>query len=151
MPCKTGSPKQPDPNEPLQVSCTLDSGVGGEVVLETTAQDLLKLLDETRHIGDSSHPNRLELEAQRSLLRHAIRNRVKIRLQDDHWGRTGIALVRLFEDGKATIQSCGNTLQFANLVKENWRFGTNPLGSHGGFLYRDPSGNIVFKTVTWIS
>ncbi len=151
MPCKTGGLRRPDPNEPLEVSCSVESGVSPEPVFFTTAQDLLRGLEGARHIGDSSHPNKFELEAQRALLRHAIRNRVEFRLHDDHWGRTGYVLLSLFEEGKATMQINGKTYRFSELTKEDWREGTDPLASHGGFLYRDSAGVVIYKKWTWIS
>lgn len=151
MPCKNDWPRRPDPNEPVQVSCSLDSGVDTTVLFLATAQDLLRVLEETRHIGDSSHPNRLELEAQRAILAHAIRHHVEFRLHDDHWGKTSYAFVVLFEDGKASMESCGTPYQFSDLTKEDWRVGSDPLASHGGFLYRNALGNVIFKMFTWIS
>jgi len=151
MPCKTGRPRPPDPNEPLEVSCSASSEVAPEPVFFVSAQDLLHELEQRRHIGDSGHANRFELEAQKALLRHAIRYRVQFRLHDDHWGATGWALLNLFEEGKATMHLDDRTFQFADVCKEEWRVGTNPLGSRGGFCYRDRTGTIVFKRWTWIS
>jgi hypothetical protein len=120
-------------------------------VFFTTAQELLQALEGARHVGDSEHPNKLELEAQRSLLRHAIRNRVKFRLHDDQWGRTGYVLLSLFEKDKATMKLDSRTYRFSELTKEEWREGTDPLGSRGGFLYRESSGLVVYKRWTWKS
>jgi len=51
---------------------------------------LLEQLQKTKPIGGDDHPNRLELEAQRALIQHAIDNRVNRRLSDDledRWGQ----------------------------------------------------------------
>lgn len=120
-------------------------------VLITTAQQLLAALENTRHFGDSKHPNRLELEAQRALLRHSIRHRAEFRLNDDHWGCTGGVLLKLFENGDATMQVGDATYAFRDLTKAEWQEGTHPLASEGGFEYRTADRHIIFKTMTWVS
>ena len=151
MPCKNGTPKRPDPNEPLKVSCSIDSGIDSSITVVTTAQKLLKVLDETRHIGDSKHPNKFELEAQRALLRHAIRNRAEFRLNDDHWGRTKWALLTIFDEGEAEFE-CGDArYKISDVKKEDWREGDEPMMSHGGILYRNSSGDVIYKTMSWVS
>jgi hypothetical protein len=97
------------------------------------------------------HPNKFELEAQRALLRHAIRHRAEFRLQDDHWGRTMWALLKLFEQNEAQIVSGDRCYTIADVEKENWREGTDPMMSHGGILYRDQMGKVIYKTMSWIS
>lgn len=151
MPCKAGGPRLPDPNDPVGVSCTVRSDVNPHPTFFTSAQALLKALEETRHIGDSMHANKYELEAQRALLRHCVRYRTKFRLNDDHWGRTGYALLKLFEEGQATMKIGERAFVFTELTKEEWREGDDPLASHGGFLYRDSSGVLIFKRHTWVS
>jgi hypothetical protein len=151
MPCKNGRPERPDPNAPLEVTCEVSSLVGPAPLFIVSAQKLLAVLEETRHIGDSVHPNRLELEAQRALLRHAIRHRAKFHLRDDHWGRTGFALLKMFEAGDAEIEVGGKRFRFENLTKVDWREGTHPLASHGGFEYHAFSGEMIFKITTWVS
>jgi hypothetical protein len=122
-----------------------------EPVFSASAQDLLEGLEATRSIGGATHPNKLELEAQRALVRHAIRNHVPFKLHDDHWGRTGYVLIGLFERGKATMEVDGRSYRFSDVTKEDWREGTHPLASQGGFLYRDSAGAVLFKRWTWIS
>ena len=151
MPCKNGTPKRPDPKEPVSVSCEISTKYTGRSVIYTSAQTLLEALEETRHIGDSMHPNKFELEAQRALLRHCIRVRAEFRLHDDHWGRTGWALLSLFEQGRATLECEQGHFQFSDLTKTEWQNGDHPLGMEGGFSYIAGDGTIVFKTMTWIS
>jgi hypothetical protein len=176
MPCKTGSPRLPeaatnkqiknqntqkkfgpgswwwcDTTEQVEVSCSICLQVGPEPVLFTSAQDLLKQLEATRHFGDSTHPNRLELDAQKALLRHAIRHLVNFRLNDDHWARTSFALLDLFEQGKAIMQIETTKFTFSDICKEEWQDVVGPLCGCGGFLYRDPTGKVICKIQTWIS
>ncbi len=151
MPCKKGAPKRPDSKEPVSVSCEVSSKYSGRTVIHTSAQVLLAELEETRHIGDSMHPNKFELEAQRALLRHFIRVHHDFRLHVDHWGRTGWALLKLFEQGRATLECEQARYQFSDLTKTEWQEGDHPLGMQGGFSYLDENGTIVFKTMTWIS
>jgi hypothetical protein len=120
-------------------------------VLITTAQQLLAALEDTRHFGDSKHPNRLELETQRALLRHAIRFRAEFRLNDDHWGRTSGVLLRLFESGDAMMQVGDATHAFRDLTKVEWSDVVGPLVGEGGFEYRTASSQTIFKTMTWVS
>jgi len=151
MPCKNETPKRPDPKKPAKVSCIINSGIESNITIVTSAQNLLEVLDETRHIGDSKHANKYELEAQRALLRHAIRYRTEMRLHDDHWGRTKWALLKLFDQGEAEFE-CGDArYRISDISKEDWREGDKPLMSHGGILYRNSSGDVVYKTISWIS
>lgn len=119
MPCKTGGPRRPDPNEPVETSCSVHSEVRPDPVFFAAAQDLLQELEKARHIGDSMHENKFELEAQRALLRHAIRYRVNFRLNDNHWSRTGYVLLNLFEHGKATMQVDQRRFHFTEVTKED--------------------------------
>jgi hypothetical protein len=151
MPCKSGGPRRPDPNATVEVSCSVHSDVSPTPLFFTSAQDLLEELEKARHIGGPTHANKFELEAQRALARHAIQYRVNLRFNDDHWGRTGYALLTLFEQGKATMQLDNRRFRFSEVSKENWIEGTAPLASYGGFLYRDSEGVVIFKTQTWIS
>lgn len=151
MPCKTGRPRPPDPNKPLTVSCEIEASGGSRMVFFAIAQELLRRLEGVRHVGDDSHPNKIELEAQRALLRHAIRYHVKIRLNDDHWAQTSSLLTRLFEEGLATMQIGDRGYRFSEITKEEWREGTQPLAMNGGFLYRDVNGNEIYRRMTWIS
>ncbi len=150
MPCKTGWPRRPAPNE-VEVSCSVHSDVEPDPVLFAAAPDLLQELEKTRGIGDSTHANRFELEAQRALVRHALRYRINFRLNDDHWGCTGSVLLRLFEQGKATMQVDQRRFQFSELKKEDWSVVHGRRARCGGFLYRDSTGNVVYKLGTWIS
>lgn len=151
MPCKNGTPRRPDHNVPITVSCEISSMLRSDVVVSALAQDLLAMLEETRHIGDSKHPNKLELEAQKGLLRHCIRVKVGFRLHDDHWGRTGWALLRLFEQGKASLGVDDFSFQFSEMVKEEWQEGDDSLAMQGGFSYKTSDGDAVFKVMTWHS
>ncbi len=151
MPCKTGGPRRPDPNEPVEVSCSVHSEVRPDPVFFAAAQDLLQELEKARHIGDSKHANKFELEAQRALFRHAIRYRVNFRLNDDHWGRTGFVLLSLFEHAKATMQIDQRRFHFTEVTKEDWIGSNEPLAGYGGFLYRDSTGNVIYKIGTWRS
>jgi hypothetical protein len=150
MPCKLGRPPIPPPTA-VKASCFVSSSLGTDVLFITCAQDLLTILEGTRHIGDSSHPNKVELDAQRALLRHAIRHRVDFHLHDDHWGRTGFALVRMFEDGSATLRVDGKDYHWADVIKEEWSDVRGPLVGEGGFLYRDLAETMIYKTMTWVS
>jgi len=149
---KTWPPKPPDPTLPIEVSCPVKSDIGPAVTFYASAQDLLEALGQIGHIGDSTHANKLEVEAQKGLLNHVIqyRNR-QFQLHDDHWGRTGYALLNLFEDHKATIQVEGKRLTFAEVTKEDWKEGTDFLAMHGGHLYRDANGAVIYKRGTWRS
>jgi len=163
MPCKTGPKPDPvpwltnvpanlDPTLPLEVSCPVKSDTGPDVTFHASAQDLLEALTKIGHVGDSSHANKLEVEAQKGLLNHAIRYRCRgFQLHDDHWGRTGYALLNLFEAHKATIQVEGKRLTFAEVTREDWKEGTDSLAMHGGHLYRDASGAVIYKRGTWRS
>ncbi|MBK1829523.1 hypothetical protein JIN77_02200 [Verrucomicrobiaceae bacterium R5-34] len=153
MPCKNGTPKstRPDPNAPIEMSCEISSMVEPNPVVHLIAQDLLPVLEDTRHIGDSMHPNKLEMEAQRALVRHSIRHHAPFRLNNDHWGRTGWAFLRLFEEGKGQIELGGVRYGFSELTKADWQEGDDPLAMQGGFTYASPEGAIVFKTMTWNS
>ena len=151
MPCKTGGPQGPDLNAPVEVSCLVRSEVPPDPVFFAAAQDLLPELEKTPHIGDSMHANKFELEAQKALLRHVIRYRVNFRLNDDHWGRTGFVLLALFERGKATMQVGQRRFHFTELTKEDWIGSNEPLAGYGGFLYRDSTGNVIYKIGTWRS
>lgn len=151
MPCKNGTQKRPDPMEPVSVSCEISSKLTCRPVIHTSAQVLLELLEQTRHIGDSMHPNKFELEAQKALLKHCIRVRAEFRLHDDHWGRTGWALLSLFEQGRATLEYEQKRYQFSDVTKAEWQEGDDPLGMQGGFSYISEDGATIFKTMTWIS
>jgi len=124
---------------------------GDSPVIHVNAEVLRDNLEQIRHFGDSMHANKFEMEAQRALVRHAIRYRVAFELHDDHWGRTGFALVALFEEGLATLETGGLRYKFLELSKESWVEGTDPMAQQGGFLYRDPDGKIILKMWTWIS
>lgn len=136
---------------PLEVSCEVSSMVPPNPVIFTTAQALLAVLDETGHIGDSKHPNKYELEAQRALLRHAIRHRAVFRLKDDHWGRTGWALLDLFERGEGHMELDGITYKFESVKKTEWKEGDDALAMQGGFTYSTEDGRLLFKAMTWVS
>ncbi|HEX5221077.1 MAG TPA: hypothetical protein VFZ59_16050 [Verrucomicrobiae bacterium] len=151
MPCKVGGPRLPDPNDPVEISCVVLSDVTPHPTFFTSAQSLLKALEEVRHIGDSMHANKYELEAQRAILRHCVRYRTNFRLNDDHWGRTGYTLLKLFEEGQAAMKIGERIISFTELTKEEWREGVDPLASHGGFLYRDSAGTLIYKRNTWVS
>jgi hypothetical protein len=140
-----------DSKAPLEVSCRVHSDVPTEAVFIAAAKDLLKRLDQVPHIGVSPHPAILVLETQRDLLRHAIRFGIPIRLNEDNWRRTGFQLTGLFEEGKATLCVGENRFQFSDISKEDWEVVHGPLCGHGGFLYRDADGRVIFKTQTWIS
>ena len=115
------------------------------------AGELLEGLEAARPVGGATHPNALELEAQRALVRHAIHHGTRFKLQDDHWGRTGYVFVTLFEQGQATMDINGRNFRFSDVAKENWMEGTQPFASRGGFLYRDAGGVVLFRRRTWIS
>ena len=152
MPCKNDWPPRPDPPLAFEVSCSVRGYRTSRVTFYASAQDLLEVLDQTRHFGDSSHPNKFELEAQRALLRHVVRHRVDgFALHDDHWGRTSSVLERLFEQNKAYMEADGKRFTFAELTKEEWSDVTAPLAGEGGFLYRDARGTVIFKQMTWVS
>ncbi len=153
MPCKNGTPKpvRPDPNAPVVLSCEISSMFDVNPVIFVVAQDLLPILEETRHIGDSNHPNKFEMEAQRALVKHVIRHNVNFRLNNDHWGRTGWAFVKLFENGKGEIEFSGKRYRFDQLRKEDWQEGHDSLAMQGGFTYSSNDGQILFRTITWNS
>lgn len=115
------------------------------------AVDLLAQLEHTEHMGGDSHVNKLELETQRALLRHAIRHQVSFRLHDDHWGRTRWALLQLFEEGKASMQVGEKQFHIAELTKGKWATGTHPMALRGGYEYKDFSDKVIFKVETWIT
>ena len=151
MPCKNGTRKKAELKGPPMVSCAVSSHLDVSPTFVLECQELLNLLETTRHMGDSSHPNRIELEAQRALLRHAIRHKIDWRLNDDHWGRTGYAILSLFERGKATMRYEGSQYSFADILKDEWSDVHGPLCGTGGFLYRTPVGVTLFKISTWVS
>lgn len=133
------------------VTCVLDSRLPKNPTFRIPPQELLTELENTRWIGDSSHPNKFELEAQRALLRHAIRHHLDWRLNDDHWGRTGFAILRLFEKGHGTMLIDGNEYQFVDIVKDEWSDVQGPLCGEGGFSYRTKDGTELFRIMTWVS
>lgn len=135
MPCKTGSPRRPDPNEPLEVSCGISSLLDPQPILFALAQDVSARLEVTRHFGGSKHANKFEMEAQRALLRHCLRYRVSFRLNNDHWGTTGSVFVTLFEEGKAEMEVAGVRYRYSQLKKQEWKEGDHPLAMEGGFSY----------------
>ncbi len=151
MPCKNGNLKRLTAREPVIVSCEICSKYTPRLLIITEARSLLEVLDHTRHVGDSSHPNNFEMEAQRALLRHFIRVHHDFRLHDDHWGRTGWALLNLFEQGKATIEVEQKKYLFSDVTKAEWQEGDHPLGMEGGFSYVSSDGTTIFKTMSWIS
>lgn len=151
MPCAQQGRYRPTPKAPLQLTCSVRSDVNPEPLFSALAQDILVGLEAAQPIGDASHPNTLELEAQRALVRHAIRHGVPFKLHDDHWRRTGYVLVELFDRGKATMEVEGKRFRVSDVTKEDWREGTHPMRSCGGFLYRDSSGIVLFKRWTWKS
>ena len=153
MPCTKGPPELPDPNRPLEVTCGIRSLVEPRPLITTTAQHLLEALARTKPVGDASHPNHQELEAQRALLRHAIVNRPRnFRLHDDHWHRTGSALLDLFEKGRATMLLHDHRYLCSDIVKSEWQDeGTDSLNMHGGFTYSSKDGTLLFKICTWRS
>lgn len=134
----------------VDISCSVRSDVRPDPVFFAKAQDVLQRLDAVRHTGDSMHPTKFELEAQKALLRHAIQYGVTFQLNDDHWGRTGYLLLTLFEVGKASMEIDGKRFHFAELIKEDWWVSDEQLGGHGGFLYRDSDGNVIYKRGTRI-
>lgn len=150
-PCDKGTRKQAKPKQPPFVSCVVDSSLPENPQFRLNPEDLLSELESTRHIGNSSHPNKFELEAQKALLRHAIRHRLDWKINDDHWGRTGYAILRLFELGRATMLYGGAEYQFRDIVKEEWRNVSGPLCGEGGFLYRTKDGTEIFRIMTWVS
>jgi hypothetical protein len=151
MPCHQGGPRRPDPNDSVEISCPVHSDVAPAPIFFTSAQELLPRLESEHHIGDSRHANKFELQAQRALVRHALLYHVAFRLNDDHWGRTGYVLIKMFEEGKATMQINDKKFHFSDLAKEDWIGSSEPLASYGGFLYRDSTGTVVYKRRTWRS
>jgi len=151
LPCKNGAKPSPDQSTHLEVSCAVPSDVSPEPVFHTTARDLLEALRSTQPVGGSTYPTNQELFSQLALLEHAILYRVQVRLHDDRWGRTGCALLHLFEEEKATMTIGSRRLRFSEVSKETWTQESGPLRSHGGFLYRDSDGNVVHKCGTWRS
>ena len=133
------------------MSCIVDSEFSIKPEFRLLAQDLLSALETTPHVGDLSHPNRYELEAQRALLRHAIMHHVDWRLNDDHWGKTGFAILSLFEQGHATMNFNGSFYKFKYLVKKNWSDISGPRAGEGGFLYCTQNAEVIFKIMTWVS
>jgi hypothetical protein len=154
MPCKNGTKKfkSTDSTELLEVSCYVksDSGVDAKPIFFIAAEKLLEELLKIGYIGTSEHANRFEVEAQCALLRHAIHHKVKFQLHDDHWARTSCAVIKLFENGIGRMELNGKSYIFSDVVKEEWQEGDEPLGSRGGFLYKDAE-EVVLKRWTWIS
>jgi hypothetical protein len=151
MPCQKRRTEKANPKPPVNVRCRLSAETGPEVVFLSTAQDLLQQLERMGHVGGPTHPNRLEVEAQCALLRHAMQHRAVFLLNDDHWGRTGYAALALFERSEATVTIDGADYSFSELTKEEWEEGMGPLSGHGGFLYRNNDGVVVYKRSTWRS
>lgn len=151
MPCKNGTPKRSNQKGPVIVSCEISSKFTPRLAILAEAKALLEVLDQGRHIGDSSHPNKFEMEAQKALLRYFIRVQHDFRLHNDHWGRTGWALLSLFEQDKATIELGQHRYRFSEVTKVEWEEGDDPLGMEGGFSYITSEGETIFKTTTWIS
>ncbi|WP_265594276.1 hypothetical protein [Haloferula sp. BvORR071] len=155
MPCKKQeNEERRAPPPPLQVSCVVESLHGSTPRFFATPEDLIGALEKVGSIGGDDHPNRYEVEAQLALLRHVIRVRNRnFCLNNDHWNRTGWALLTLFEQGQADFQAeaIGPRYRFADLTKENWTRGTEPLAQQGGFSYRTADGMLVFSISTWRS
>jgi hypothetical protein len=149
MPCKNGVQKK---EKIVPIISVVVDGVDTTVIrLEALASDVLDLLEKTRHVGDSKHANFYEIEAQKALVRHSIRYAINFRLHDDHWGRTGWVMLALFEMCKAKITNIEEEgIEFLQVEKADWRQGTDPLGSCGGFQYSYKS-KLIFKINTWRS
>ena len=153
MPCAARRPALLDADEWLEAECALgpalftaDEHDQPWAIFVASAHNVLKELEQVRHIGDANHPTNFELEAQKALVRHAIRHHHGIRLNDDHWGYTGKLFLKLFEEGRAAMRGRSRTFRFGDLIKETWQ-----EGFHGGFLYRDLEGVVVYKRFSWIA
>jgi hypothetical protein len=133
-----------------KVACAIDSGLNTEVIVCTGAKDLLERLEKAGHIGNSSHPNKAELEAHKVLLRHTVRYGNEFQIHDDQWNRTCFAVLQLFDEQKAMLHTGGVHYSFADLMKEEWQE-SEPSGSWGGILYREMAGNVVLKRQTWLT
>ena len=91
------------------------------------------------------------MEAQKALLTHAIKHKIDWHLRDDHWGRTGYAILSLFEAGTGLMRYDDQEHDFSSLTKQVWSDVHGPLCGTGGFHYRDPADKIIFKISTWVS
>lgn len=147
MPCKTGSPRPPDPNQPFEITCTVEVE-GGHLTFITSAQELLNSLEHIEPIGDESHPNALELAAQRALLHHAIHKHEPKRVFNDHWHRTQHALESLFEAGRATIQKNGQIYHRNDVQSERWQKHFGIGIRRDGYQFVDSSGNVILRIAT---
>jgi hypothetical protein len=140
------------PNPAVEVSCRVfpESNLAPfepDAIFFVTAEILQQKLEGAHHVGDAQHPNKLELETQRALVRHAAQHGVGIRLNDDIWRRTSYALIDLFEEGSARMLVDGKRFGFSDVVREEWSDGSQ----RGGFLYKNVGGSVIFKRETWRS
>ncbi len=107
------------------------------------AEPLLAALETTKGIGGPGHPNAVELEAQRALIRHALSVPVNRKLNDDHWGRTSEVAGRLFESGIGKILTADAEFRFTDIKRRLWRAGREPQMSRGGYVYLTADGREI--------
>ncbi|MGJ8640576.1 MAG: hypothetical protein ACSHYA_14400 [Opitutaceae bacterium] len=151
MPCKNGTRKKIEERKHTDVFCKIDSGISAPIVIRMKARNFQPVIEKVKHIGDSGHANKVEMEAQRALVAHAIRHGVNFELYNDHWGRTGYSLIDQFEKGNAWIEQEEQKIYFSELKKEKWSERDHPMAKHGGFLYKNAQGDVIFKKHTWLS
>jgi hypothetical protein len=148
IPCQIliGMQDAPMQSDPIVILVPYD-----EVTFAMPAPEFLKQLEKTKHTGGADHPNRLELEAQRALIRHAIENKLNRRLNDDLWHETSGAAAQLFEMGVGLLLTPDQAFKFSDLKKKKWTEGTEPLMQRGGFLYKTSDGTEIYSRLTWMS
>ncbi|PHS02858.1 MAG: hypothetical protein COA78_20165 [Blastopirellula sp.] len=151
MPCNNGTRKEIEERKNATVKCEISSIDTDPITIEIIAREFQPIINKAGNVGGKHHANYHEMEAQKALVKHCVVYGVDIELYDDHWGRTGYALIEEFEKGNAWIRNGEHKIYFKELIKEEWKEGNHFLAMQGGILYKDSSGNIIFKKLTWLS
>jgi hypothetical protein len=145
MPCSKGRRVDPIPRQ-VWVTVRLD-----EVAFRVRAEDFLSEIEAVGPTGGETHPNRVEIAAQTALVRHAIRHRIDWELHNDHWNRAGYACCKLFDRGQAVLIVGQQEFTTEHTSRHDWREGTDPMMSRGGFSYLDSEGHELYRRQTWMS
>jgi hypothetical protein len=114
------------------------------------AAHFLAALEGAKGIGGPNHPNAVELEAQRALIRHAISILINRKLNDDLWQTTSEVAARVFEGGIGVVLSSDGEFRFADINRTRWEIGSGLMAS-GGFAYVTTDGREIYRRQTWMS
>ena len=143
--CKSGQRTNHDPKISCKIKFSNSSNLSNrvDITFAVRAKHFLEIMRDAMGITKA---NTCELEAQRALIKHALSFRIDFEINDDHWGRTGQALLKEFEKGKAWIEEeDGKQIRFSDLQRHEW------VDTHlnlGGFEYRKLDGSLYLKMDT---